>query len=73
MSINESKIALIDDIPSGPSNDREFINKIFHVVFSDQYINKMIAKGNNREKILSILRGSKRYATIKGTLLFFKI
>lgn len=57
---------IIDDIPTGPSYDREFINKIFAVVFSDSYLNKLIRKGLDREKVLGKLRETKRHTTIKG-------
>lgn len=53
-------------VPDGTANDREYINKAFSVVFSDNYIGKLIKKGANRQNVLEQLRGKKRYATIKG-------
>lgn len=57
---------LIDDIPNGANYDREFVNKIFAVLFTDKYLNKLINRGSQREQILAHLRGTKRYYTIKG-------
>lgn len=60
---------IIDDIPSGPSYDRDFINKIFAVMFTDKYLNKLVLKGLTRDKTLNRLRGTRRHHTIKGELL----
>lgn len=57
---------MLDLIPDGPSNDREFINKAFSVVFSDGYIKKLMKNGADRQNVLDQLRGKKRHATIKG-------
>lgn len=57
---------MLDMIPDGTANDREFINKAFSVVFSDNYIEKLMKKGADRQNVLVQLREKKRYATIKG-------
>lgn len=62
----KEKVDMLDLIPDGPSNDREFVNKAFSVVFSDGYLEKLIKNGADRQKILEHLREKKRHATIKG-------
>lgn len=57
---------LLDDIPDSPNYDREYINKLFAVVFTDKYLRKQIEKGLSREQILTNLRGTKRHTTIQG-------
>lgn len=57
---------IIDDVSSGPNNDREFVNKIFAVVFPDAYLTKLIRKGMNRNKVLGHLRDTRRHHTIKS-------
>lgn len=57
---------MLDEIAIGPTNDREYINKIFAVAFPDEYITKQMQKGIGREKILGILRDKKRHTTVKA-------
>lgn len=57
---------MLDLVPDGPANDREYINKAFSVVFPDDFIKKLIKKGAGRQIVLEQLREKKRYATIKG-------
>lgn len=68
VKILKEKIDMLDFIPDGPTNDREYVNKSFSVVFTDSYINKLIKNGMVRGKILDHLREKKRYATIKGKI-----
>lgn len=57
---------ILNAISGNISNDRDFINKAFAIVFSDAYIRKLIKKGLNRQDVLKEMRETKRYATIKG-------
>lgn len=71
--IAKTKMDLVNDIPNGPNYDRDFINKIFIVVYSEKYLNKQITKGSGRDKILAQLRETKRYLAIKGEYYFVSI
>lgn len=53
-------------ISKGPTYDREFINKLFAVLFSEKYLTKLIENGMSREQILSHIRDTNRCATMKG-------
>lgn len=66
VKIVKTKMDLVNDIPKGPNYDRDFINKIFTVVYSEKYLNKQVTKGSGRDKILAQLRETKRYLAIKG-------
>lgn len=54
------------EVSGEPKDDREYINKISTIVFTNSYLEKQIASGKGREKILTDLRDTKRYATING-------
>lgn len=66
VKILKRQMDLLDVISDGPTNDREYVNKAFSVVFSDSYLTKLIKKGSDRAAILKDLREKKRYATIKS-------
>lgn len=67
-ALSKVKMEVLEDIPDGPSHDREFVNKYFTAFFSNKYIKKLISKGLNRKHILDKLRSSKRHDTMKSTL-----
>lgn len=64
-----SSIKFLNDLPDDPHYDREYINKFYTIVFSEKYLMKKLRSGKNRTEMLQILRGTKRYATMKGIYL----
>lgn len=64
---------LLNAIPSLPTNDKDFVNKAFGIVYGNSYLYKLIQKGLGREQCLIELRKTKRYATIKGLVFFIHI
>lgn len=69
VKIANTKMNLVNDIPKGPNYDRDFINKIFTVVYSEKYLNKQVTKGSGRDRILAQLRETKRHLAIKGDMI----
>lgn len=62
--ISKAKIAELNDVPMGPTYDRQYINKSFTVFFSERYMKKLIAAGLSRSNMLDKLRSSKRYSIL---------
>lgn len=66
VSVSKANIDALDIIPGSPAHDREFINKIFLVFFTNSYIRKQMKNGADRKTILKVLREKKRYDTVQG-------
>lgn len=66
VSVLKASIDGLDIIPGDPAHDREYINNIFMVFFTKSYLSKQIKRGVERSSMLNILRGKKRYDTVKG-------
>lgn len=57
---------VLNAISSDTDSDRQYVNKFFVVIFAEKYLQKLIMKGMDREKVLNELRSTKRYATMQG-------
>lgn len=59
-------IKQLETISGHPESDRDYINSISFMFFSEKYLRKQVKKGLSREEVLAKLRDSKRYDIIKG-------
>lgn len=56
----------LEMVPQKEASDRNYINTQFFMFFSEKYVRKQVKRGLSRKEVLSKLRDSNRYETMKG-------